>query len=289
MNPLGVVWLNARLVRRDEAVVPATSLGWLYGVGAFETMRWRHPRGVCRFAAHTTRLLATTAYLGLNVGDPDAARRRYADAVAATVRANRVERDVVVRLTVASGAEGESPVEMVHLRDIPYDGDALSRGVEAYLEPSPRWTELARHKTLNYASHVLARRVAAERGCFDAIFRDPFGYLLEGAATNLFVVVDGSLTTPSTMRPLLPGVTRGVVLEMARRSRGVAVERDVTENDLRSASEAFLTNAVVGIVPLIAVRDASGGRFRIGSGAVGEQTRALIRAYEALCEAELNV
>lgn len=271
-----VVWFNGKLVRREEATVPATCEGWVYALGAFETMRWRR-RGIFRFSAHCERLLRTLADFGFPIENREAVCRRYAEAVRKTVRANGVMGEAVVRLTVAEG------VEMVHLREMP----SLSESVEVYLLPSRRWCEWARHKTLAYLPHLLARREARARGCFDALWCDPEGFLLEGAATNLFLVKEGVLTTPATHRPFLPGVTRGVVLELALREGIPVVERDVALEELRAASEGFLTNAVVGVMPFLSICDASGERYPIGSGAIGETTRILRDAYEAQCEAEL--
>jgi len=286
MRVFDIVWVEGTLVERERAVISLLARGVLYGLGAFETMRWRHPRGVFRFKNHMARLTSTAGYLGLNLrGDVGA---RFAEAVAETIRANRVEEDVAVRLSVVSDSEAERPIEMVHLRELPYREEALVLGVDAYLEPSPRWTELARHKTLNSAFNLLARRNAEKRGCFDALLRDPFGFLLEGTATNLFIVTDGVLTTPSTERPLLAGITRGTILEIAQGTGNAPCERDLTVRELLSASEAFLTNAVVGIVPLVAIQDEGSKRHPIGSGVVGEQTRALIRAYQTRCDEELS-
>lgn len=265
-------------MRREEAAVPASCEGWLYALGVFETMRWRR-RGIFRFSAHCDRLLRTLADFGFPRENEEEVRRRYTEAVEQTVRANGVTDEVVVRLTVAEG------VEMVHLREMP----SLPEGVEVYLLPFRRWCEEARYKTLAYLPHFLARREARARGCFDALWCDPEGFLLEGAATNLFLVKDGVLTTPATHRPFLPGVTRRVLLELARREGIPVVERDVAREELRSASEGFLTNAVVGVMPFLSVCDASGERYPIGSGAIGETTRILREAYETQCEAELHV
>lgn len=285
MSALDVVWLNDELVPQVGAAIPALSPGWLYAVGAFETMRWRHPVGIFRFASHVQRLCGSLRYLGMNLRDGDG--DRYATAISATILANRVERDAVVRLTVAKGVDDEASVEMVHVREYPY-GDGFPNGVDVFLDSSARWTELSRHKTLNYTANLLARQSAAERGCFDALFRDPNGYLLEGAATNVFTVAGDDIRTPSTQRPLLAGVTRGVILEIAARQGFAAVESDLTLDDLLSASEAFLTNAVAGVVPVTGIVDARSTRIPIGGSAMGARTRALMRAYEAKCRDQLN-
>ena len=111
-------------------------------------------------------------------------------------------------------------------------------------------------KSLAYLEKLLARREAQRAGYDDAVFADPAGNLLEGAGSNLFAVVGGKLLTPP-VRNILPGVARSVVLECAA---GGVEERVITPQMLEAATEVFLTNAVMGVMP---VAELGGRRFDV--------------------------
>jgi branched-subunit amino acid aminotransferase/4-amino-4-deoxychorismate lyase len=102
------------------------------------------------------------------------------------------------------------------------------------------------HKTSSYWENFLAHEEARERGCVDALFVGLRGELQEGAVSNVFLVIGGRIVTPRLGQGILPGVTRKVVMEL-RRVR----ERTVKLKELWSADEAFLTNSVQEIVPVV--------------------------------------
>ena len=127
---------------------------------------------------------------------------------------------------------------------------------------------LARHKSLNYWSRRLAFEEARRRGADEALFSTPDGRIWEGSRTNLFLVRDETLWTPGLEGPIVPGIMRGLVLELAP-ALGLAIrEGDLSGHDLDEAEEVFLTNAVRGIIP---VARASGRVFE----APGPWTRRL--------------
>jgi branched-subunit amino acid aminotransferase/4-amino-4-deoxychorismate lyase len=127
-------------------------------------------------------------------------------------------------------------------------------------------------KTLDYLPAVLGKTAARKRGCFEAIYRLSDGTLLEGTTSNVFVVKDGTISTPPLSAGVLPGVTRALVVRLARGLARVR-EEPVTEEALRSASEAFLTATTIEVVPIVR----AGGR-RIGDGRPGPLTASCKRA-----------
>jgi branched-subunit amino acid aminotransferase/4-amino-4-deoxychorismate lyase len=127
----------------------------------------------------------------------------------------------------------------------------------------------------NYLNSVLAAAEASERGSDEAVMLTTSGLLAEGAGANLFMVVgDGGLRTPGLHLGVLPGITRGIVLGLARDAGLAAEEGEYPAGALESAAEIFLTNSVLGIWP---VCDAD-GRSRPCPGPV---TRVLMEAYRA--------
>ncbi|MEL6796938.1 MAG: aminotransferase class IV, partial [Planctomycetota bacterium] len=137
----------------------------------------------------------------------------------------------------------------------------------------------ASHKTLNYWWRLSALRDASVKGAAEALVFQVTNHLCGGCVSNAFVVKDGSLLTPiargeeaagALPSPVLPGITRGAVVDAARELGIDVTARMLTIDDVLGADELFLTNSSWGVLPVVAV-EAS----KIGGGEVGETTRAL--------------
>ncbi|MHC4607922.1 MAG: aminotransferase class IV, partial [Planctomycetota bacterium] len=132
------------------------------------------------------------------------------------------------------------------------------------------------HKTLNYYENMLARWDARKRGAIDALLLGTNGEVLEGSASNIFLVKRGRLVTPALGAGILPGVTREVVLKLARIP---CAQRTVRVQELLNADEVFITNALIEVVPIVKV-----DRRRIGP--PGPVTRELAVSYKKKVERE---
>jgi len=147
-------------------------------------------------------------------------------------------------------------------------------------------TPIARIKSTSYLISVLVRREAAAYGLDEALLLNDRGYIAEGGGSNVFFVKNSGLVTPSLESGILPGITRGVVIELAEALGIVVTEGDVSLDDLKQCDEAFFTNSMIEIMPLVAVRDDIGQNIIIGSGKPGEVTRRLMAAYRERVEKE---
>ena len=127
--------------------------------------------------------------------------------------------------------------------------------------------------------NILARTTARASGFDEAIFLNEQGYLAEGSTTNICLVSNGELITPSFESGVLPGITREVVLEIARTSNMRATERLVNLDELVEAQEAFVTNSVLELMPLVSVEGKP-----TGTGKPGKLTRDLLFAYRKLVD-----
>ncbi|WP_219974303.1 aminotransferase class IV [Rubrobacter xylanophilus] len=253
---------EARLDPRDR--------GYALGDGLFETMLCRGGR-VPLLARHLARMRLGAEVLGMSLP----AEAELAGAVAETVETNGLQ-DGVVRLTVSRGvpeARGllptgrERATVVVQAHPYEYPEELYRRGMEAITcgirrnERSP----LARIKSLSYLENVLARREAAARGADEAILLNTAGMLAGASAANVFLVRGRSLITPEVDAGALPGVARGVVvLELAPRLGLGVEERPVKPGELAAAEGCFLTNALMGIMPVRRVdgRPVGGGEAR---------------------------
>jgi branched-chain amino acid aminotransferase len=135
-------------------------------------------------------------------------------------------------------------------------------------------------KTLNYLANVVWTREARSRGADEAIIVGHDDALLEGAASNVFVVRGSEVTTPPLDAGILGGITRGCVLSAAASVGVSAREASLTLADLLRADEVFVTSSVRELVPVVRIDD-----HVVGDGAPGAVTRALHRAYRALTPA----
>ena len=166
-----------------------------------------------------------------------------------------------------------------------YPPELRERGMAAVVSGVRRneTSPLARVKSLNYLDNLLAREEARRSGAGEALLLNTRGFIAEGAASNVFLVRDGTLLTPGVEAGALPGITRQVVMELAG-EEGLAVEEaNVTLPDLFGAGEAFLTNSVMEVMPLVSVD----GR-PVGPGRPGPLTERLARRYRDLVARETS-
>lgn len=283
-----LVYVNGRLLPRDEARVSAVDRGFLYGDGLFETMRIGAGRAL-HLDEHLNRLASGVAFLGI----PCPPLGELREAVAATVAANEVE-EGSLRLTL-TGGEGSGPDPVFGTRPtlvvsaksgIPYRAEQYLAGFRAHVVSLRRdqSSPLCRVKSLNYLPNLLARREAREAGCDEGLFLNLEGNLSEGTVSNLFLWEKGHspfgrepawrLITPGEGSGLLPGIMRRAVMEVARRAGYDVLEEEVPLTRLLKSDEAFLTNSLMQIMPLVAV----GGRS-MGTGRPGPLTRQLMELY----------
>jgi branched-chain amino acid aminotransferase len=130
---------------------------------------------------------------------------------------------------------------------------------------------LAGAKSINYVQASLALETARQKGAQEAVYTIPQGLVLEGTTSNIFAISAGRLITPG--RGILPGITRQVILDLARSHFSVEI-RDVFLSELLDADEVFICGTNKGIVPVVQVDDTV-----IGDGKPGPGTRLLIRSF----------
>jgi len=270
------VFLNGRFVERGEAAAPALDRGLLYGYGLFETMRSYGGR-VFRLEEHYRRLCEGAAVLDL---PPALTLDDLRAAVDALLEQNGLA-DAYLRLTVTAGPApdggGASPSILLVARPLSgYPPDLYQRGMAAVTSASRRneASPLSRVKSLNYLDNLLAREEARRKGADEAILLNTRGLVAEGSASNVFLVGSEGILTPGIDSGALPGITRATVIELAREAGIACAEGEVATEALVQAAEAFLTNSIMGVMPLTRLD----GR-PIGSGRPGPVTGAIRRLY----------
>ncbi len=273
---------------KADMPLPPMNRGLLYGDGVFETMR-AYTGSVFRIAAHVRRLFRGLDLLRIPCRLQAEDLMQGADLV---LSANSLGDASVKILAFRSGAEGPDPN-----RDAPADivitatgfdaarKERCARGVTACIATFRRnsMSPLCSIKSISYAENILGRIEAGEQGAYEALFLNTDGYVAEGATTNVFIVQGGGLVTPPQDAGILQGVTRDAVIECAAQEGLRVSEKNCTPDDMLQADEAFLTNSVMEIIPLVAV-----GEKRIGSGMPGPITLQLMTVYKGMVERELG-
>ena len=258
------VWLNGRIVPASKATVAATDPAVQHGLGVFEVTR-AYDGVPYLLDRHLARLRRSAEAFGLKVPSSDAALTRGAADLLATLRL----KSAYVRIVLTGGEE-----LMILASPLPEIPEAWYRdGTPVDFAPwrrDPRGP-LFGHKTLNYLENVLTRERARAKGMADVLFLSTDGHVLEGTVSNLFIVSHGRLQTPA-LEGILPGVTRGEVMRLAKEMRISVEEAHLLPKDLVRADEAFLTNALIEVMPISRV-----GRFEFGP--PGPVTRRLAAAY----------
>jgi len=277
------VYINGELMERSEARVSAFDRGLLYGYGLFETMR-SYDGQVFRLDRHLSRLARSAEMLGIGTALDISGLER---AVYDTISANELT-DARIRLTVTAG-EGERNLSlptsgelttMIIVEELVLPSQyAYQNGIRAALVGAERKSRssLSGVKSIGYMESLMARSQAAAAGAEEAVMLNERGLVAECSTSNIFIVAAGRLLTPSVESGILPGITRGIVIELASSMGIEASEGDVAVADLLNADEAFITNSVIEILPLVELD----GR-PIGRGKPGAVTKRLSAAYKEL-------
>ncbi len=274
-----MIYLNGRLTPRAEVCLDPADRGLLLGDGLFETLP-SHGGQTVRLDAHLKRLEAGAGALGISLPCPLDDLRH---AVVETLAANGLEAaDAVLRITLTRGPgprgllppTAPAPTWMITAAPLPPADPAPARAIIATTRRNEH-SPLAKLKTLNYLDSVLARREAEARGATDALLLNTAGRLACASAANLFLVRGRKLLTPPPGEGVLPGVTRAAVLELAEAQGLSPAETPLERSDLQRAQEAFLSNSLIGLRPLVEVEGKA-----IGDGRPGPVTGRLREAYE---------
>jgi branched-chain amino acid aminotransferase len=270
-------YINGAVVEETAAGVSLWDHGLTVGDGVFETIALRHGAALA-VTRHLARLGRSAAGLGLPHPDLDALHL----AVGATVAANPGVTWGALRVTYTSGPGTVGSARGDHATTTIVAARELSRHppvTDVIVVPWCRNERgaLAGIKTTSYAENVLALAEAHRRDAGEAIFGNTVGHLCEGSGTNVFLVLDGRLTTTPLSAGCLAGITRGLLMEKC----GLDVDvRDVPVAALAESDEAFLTSATRDLQPIRAV----GGR--VLPGCPGPLTKAAADAYAALLSAD---
>jgi len=282
-----LIYLNGKLVPREEAKVSVYDHGFLYGDGVFEGIRAYDGR-IFKLDEHVDRLYDSAKAIMLDI---PMSKEEMKEAIIETVRANEL-RDAYIRVVVSRG-EGdlgldpekcEEPTVVIIAEPMePLYGDLYEKGIEVITASVRRIPPDAldpKIKSCNYLNNILAKIQANLAGADEAIMLDHEGYVCEGTGDNVFVVEDGVVYTPPE-DTILRGITRATVMELCEELGIPVEEKRITLGELYSADEVFLTGTAAEVAP---VRKVDGRK--IGEECPGPITRKIMEAFRELTRKE---
>jgi branched-chain amino acid aminotransferase len=278
------IYIDGKYFGERDAKVSVFDHGLLYGDGVFEGIRAYNGR-VFKLKEHIDRLFRSAQAILLRIPLSPAGVTK---AVLATCRENRI-RDGYVRLLVTRGRGtlglnpnrcGRPSVIVIADKIQLYPPELYQKGMEIVTVPTARNLHSAVNpaiKSLNYLNNILAKIEANNAGVEEAIMLNAEGYVAECTGDNIFIVREGQLLTPPLSAGALHGITRSVVMDLARDEGWVVAEPNLTRYELFNAEECFLTGTGAEIIPVVKID----GRV-IGGGKPGPMTIKLEQKYRAL-------
>jgi len=282
------IYLNGKLVEASEAKISVFDHGLLYGDGVFEGIRSYGSR-VFKLKEHVERLYESAHTILLKI---PLSKQEMMRAVVATLKANRLT-DAYIRLVVTRGPGDlgldprkceKATLFIITDKIVLYPDRVYKDGMEIVTVPTPRNLPEALNpqiKSLNYLNNILAKIEATNAGVQEALMLSAHGYVAECTGDNIFIVKNGTLLTPPPYAGLLRGITRGCVMDLARKARVAVREEMMTRHDLYNAEECFLTGTAAEIAPIVKID----GRV-IGVGKPGKVTLKLMRDFRALTKVD---
>lgn len=274
------VWINGTLFDKHDAKVSVYDHGLLYGDGVFEGIRVYSGR-VFKHREHIERLYESAKAILLTI---PISPEEMIKAVEETVKANN-KIDGYIRLIVTRGPgtlgldpRKCDPQVIVIVDDISlYPRELYENGLavitSSYIRNHPNALN-PRVKSLNYLNNIMAKIEAIRAGCLEAIMLNHKGEVAECTGDNLFVVKGGILKTPPTDAGILEGITRNLVIGLAKKAGVPFLEASLTRHDVYIADEVFLTGSAAEVIAVTKVDERT-----IGSGKQGPITAKLREAF----------
>jgi len=273
-----IVYLNGEYLPIEKATVSVMDRGFLFGDGVYEVIPVFY-NNLLRINDHLKRLQNSLDRISLS--------NPYSDeqwqAIFSELLNKNSDKDRAIYLQLSRGvypkrdlaikAEFPPTVFVMVLQVTPPDLSAISEGISVITVEDFRWAACD-IKSTSLVANVMLKQQAMTAEVDDAILIKNC-FISEGTASNVFIVKNNILITPPTGRKLLPGVTRGLVIEIAKNAAILVEEREVKEAELYTADEIWMSSSTREIAPVICLNGE-----KVGSGTVGEMWQRVNDLYQ---------
>jgi branched-chain amino acid aminotransferase len=256
------VYLNGKIVPSKEAVVSVFDHGFLYGDGIYETIRV-YDGVIFRLDEHLQRLFRSASLIGLTI---PLGIDSLKVSIYETLIANKF-RNAYIRLTISRGRGAigldpdlcTGPTIVIIVQELKeYPEIFYKKGIPLIIAETRRNLKEAidpRIKSLNFLNNILAKVEAKKKGVYEALMLNAYGKLTEGTISNIFFYRDGVIYTPSIDCGILDGITRGLIIDLAKKEDLKVKEGKFRRKELYTAEEVFITNTTMEVMPVSKVDD----------------------------------
>ncbi len=278
------IYIGGKLYNKEDAKISVYDHGLLYGDGIFEGIRSYNGK-VFRMTEHLDRLWNSAKAIWLQI---PMTKEEMAKAIEDTLAVNGIK-DGYIRVVVTRGVgtlgldpnRCDNPQVIIIADKISlYPEELYQKGLEIITVSVMRNHPAAlspRIKSLNYLNNILAKIEGIQAGCIEALLLNHKGEIAECTGDNIFLVRQGVLMTPPIDAGILEGVTRDVVIGLAKQAGIEVREIPLTKHDVYIADECFLTGSAAEVVPVVTVDSRT-----IGDGVPGPITQKLMAAFHKL-------
>lgn len=278
------VWINGKILKKEEASISVFDHGLLYGDGVFEGIR-AYNRKIFKFDEHIKRLFNSANAIRLKIPYTPLELKQ---ATIGLLRKNKLI-DAYIRMVITRGSgdlgldptKCNKPNAFIIASTITLYPDVFYtkglRLITASVRRIPADCINPNIKSLNYLNNILAKMEATSQGVPEAIMLNLKGNVAECTGDNIFIVRNGKLMTPPPQEGALEGITRGCVIDIAKNLKIPFEETPITLYQIYTADECFLTGTAAEVVPVVDVD----GRL-IGNGMPGEITKKIIEEFRKL-------
>jgi branched-chain amino acid aminotransferase len=277
------IYIDGKYYPKSEAKISVYDHGLLYGDGVFEGIR-AYNGVVFKLKEHIDRLYSSAHPIFLKI---PVTKAEMSKAVVETLKKNKLK-DAYIRLVVTRGVGDlgldprKCPKATIIIITEPqlqlHSKEKLENGISTVITWVRRNSvDSATHemKSLNYLNSILGKIEANNTGADEALCLDKTGYVCEGVGENIFIARDGKLLTPTLSSGALNGITRALIIKLAKKRGIEVIERNITPNEVFTADEAFFSGTAAEVAPIHDVN----GRV-IGAGKVGPITKQLMQEFE---------
>jgi branched-chain amino acid aminotransferase len=270
------VYINGLFTRLSNAKVSILDRGFCYGDGLFETLRSNNGK-VFRLEHHINRLFKSLSQVLIEL---PMTRLELMRVVQETISRNKFK-NAILRLAVTRGDTQSNiqidsnvpPTLVINIRPfVPLAKSVYKKGIRIMLfqERANRTNGLEnRLKSCNYLSNILIKEISDRKNYMEGIVVDPDFGVTEGTTSNIFIVKQGILKTPPLSPYVLEGVTRQVVLEIAKEHKIPFLAEQISTDDILKADEVFITNSGIEIVPVT----------QVDSGVIGNKKPGILTEF----------
>ena len=278
-----LVYIDGKFYPKSEAKISVYDHGLLYGDGVFEGIRAYHGI-VFKLKEHIDRLYKSAHPIFLKI---HLTKSQLTEAVLETLKKNNLT-NAYIRLVVTRGIGDlgldprKCPKDTIIIITEPllrlHSTEKIENGITTtitWVKRNPVDAATHEMKSLNYLNSILGKIEANNIGADEAICLDTRGYICEGVGENIFIVSDGKLLTPPISSGALDGITRALIIRLAKKLGIEVSARNITPNELFNADEVFFTGTAAEVAPIREVN-----KRMIGTGKRGPITKLIMQEFK---------